>query len=94
MVVITLSEIIKLVVLAILLVAFILFFIISYIKNFIDRKFKHNCFECKHYYLRDVAGAGDCCWYRCKLNKEFDDEHSMNDRYKFRKCKEFEEKER
>ena len=91
MVVITLSDIIGLIVLGIFIVAIILYGLYLLISSFYDRKFKKNCFECKHYYLQDVAGAGDCCWYNCRLHNEYHkDRHSMNDKYMYRKCKDFE----
>lgn len=85
MVIVTFSDLLIIVV----IIAFIIGFIIGRIKAWYDSKFKQNCFECKHYYLRNVAGAGDRCWYQCKLHSEFDDTHSFNDHYKYRKCKDF-----
>ena len=90
MIVWTIGDIIGCVFLAVLLFLFFIYLIIIIIKSLIDRNFKKNCFECKYYYLEDVAGAGDCCWYNCKIYKEYHkDRHKMNDRYKYRKCKDF-----
>lgn len=91
MVVVTLSDIIGLIVLGIFIIAIILYGLYLIISSFYNRKFKKNCFECKHYYLQDVAGAGDCCWYNCRIHNEYHkDRHSMNDKCMYRKCKDFE----
>lgn len=91
MIVITLNDIIWLSIVALAVIVFIIWFIICLIKSWYDKMFKKNCFDCKHYYLQDVAGAGDCCWYNCKIHNEYHkDRHSMNDSYIYRKCKDFE----
>ena len=70
-----------------LLLLFFLF--ILSIKYKIDRKFKKNCFECKHYKLHSVAPFGGRCKYKCDL-KNIYYIHDFNDRVKLTKCKEFE----
>lgn len=91
MVVVTIRDMVGIGFVIILIVSFIIGFIIGRIKAWYDVKFKKNCFDCKYYYLQDVAGAGDCCWYNCKLHSEYHkDRHSMNDRYIYRKCEDFE----
>ena len=55
---------------------------------------KKNCYECKHYELDNVAGCGDCCFYRCKLYNRKDKGVSLNESTHLERCKEFEEKER
>lgn len=91
MIVITLSDIIGLVVLGIFIFDIIFYGLYLVVFNFYNHKFKNNCFECKHYYLQDVAGAGDCCWYNCRIHNEYHkDRHSMNDKCMYRKCKDFE----
>ena len=64
--------------------------IVLKIVNWYNRTFRKNCFECRNYYLSNVASYGDCCWFKCKKHNEFDDRHSMNDRYYYRKCNDFE----
>ena len=55
---------------------------------------KKNCYECKHYTLDNVAGCGDCCFYKCKLYNRKDDGVSFNETTHLERCKAFEEKER
>ena len=91
MLVITLDDIFSISFVIILIVLFIIWLIIIRIKAWYDVKFKKNCFECKHYYLQDVAGAGDCCWYNCRIHSEYHkNRHSMNDNYFYVKCNDFE----
>ena len=70
-----------------LLLLFFLF--ILSIKYKIDRKFKKNCFKCKHYKLHSVAPFGGSCKYKCTLKNMYCN-HNFNDRVKLTKCKEFE----
>ena len=63
--------------------------IILSIKYKIDRKFKKNCFECKHYELHSVTPFGGNCRYKCTLKNIYCN-HNFNDRVKLTKCKEFE----
>ena len=81
---------IKLLLLIPLLISLLLLFILS-IKYKIDRKFKKNCFECKHYKLNSVSSFGGVCSYKCTL-KNIYCIHNFNDRVKLTKCKEFEMK--
>ena len=90
-VIVSIFDIIKLVVLFTVLIASAIFIIVCMIQGWYNTKFKNNCFKCKHYYLRDVASAGDCCWYSCKCNKDINDQHSMNDNYMYRKCNNYKE---
>ena len=69
----------------------IISFLISVIKCKIDRKYKKNCFECKHYKLHSVASCGDRCKYKCSLKNIYCN-HSFNDRVKLTKCENFESK--
>ena len=69
----------------------IISFLISVIKCKIDRKYKKNCFECKHYKLHSVGSCGDRCKYKCSLKNIYCN-HSFNDRVKLTKCENFESK--
>lgn len=89
MVIITIEDIIGIIFGILIIVSFAIFIFYSIINNWINKHFKKNCFDCKNYYLKDVAGAGDRCWYSCRKNKNIIDTHSMNDSYKYRKCKDF-----
>lgn len=74
-----------------IIIVLLIFAIISFIKFKINKKFKKNCFKCKHYNLFDVASVGNRCRYKCnKLNRM--DSHNMNNHYNFIKCKLFETK--
>lgn len=79
----------------ILLIPLLIFLLLSFflfilsIKDKIDRKFKKNCFKCKHYKLDSVASFGGVCRYKCTL-KNIYCKHNFNDRVKLIKCKEFE----
>lgn len=89
MMVITFTEMIGFCFLGIIIIACIIAGVALGIRTLYDRKFKQNCMDCQYYYLKDVAGAGDCCWYSCKLHSEYNDRHSMNDDYHYRKCDSF-----
>lgn len=88
-IVITLSDILELGIIGIFIVAFIISFIIGWLKAKYDLKHKKNCFKCKYYKLDDVASCGDKCWYRCNKYNRIDD-HSMNNHYNFVKCDNYE----
>lgn len=80
--------IIPLGILGLIILYVLLYILISFIKSL----FCKNCFKCKHYKLYNVAGSGDCCWYRCdKL--DITNSHSMNDTVYYKKCKYYEEEE-
>lgn len=78
--------IIPLSILALIIIYILLTILISFIKSL----FCKNCFKCKYYKLYNVAGYGDCCWYKChkldKINK-----HTMNDNVFYERCKYYEE---
>lgn len=94
MVVITLSEIIHYAIIGLIIIGFILACVISYIINTYKEKSKkwHNCFECKHYYCRDVASFGGISYDKCEITG-IEDRHDFNDSVEYRKCKNFENKE-
>lgn len=65
--------------------------LVTILYNIIANHFKQNCYECHNYKLDGVAGAGDCCWYKCDICN-YVDRHSMNDSTQYRKCDKFEPK--
>lgn len=86
MLVITIGDIIGIIIGTAIITVLVLMRIVDiYFKK--SKKWK-NCYECENYYLKDVAGAGDCCWYKCKIHN-YEDAHSMNDCTMYRKCKNF-----
>lgn len=86
---VNLLELIPIIIIACCFICWVVYIIISMFLN----KFKKNCYECKHYDLYDVAGAGDMCWYKCDLKEDRDTGTSMNTKCKYVKCKNFEKKE-
>jgi len=68
-----------------LILLVVLIFLFLTIKFKIDRKFKKNCFKCKHYKLHNVSSVGGKCTYKCH---KFDrtDRHDMNTNYNLVKC--------
>lgn len=89
MIVVTISEVTGLILLGVIILLFLDTIIISIITSWFNKKFRQNCYECKHYYLKNVASFGDCCWYACDKDDSIEDRQSMNDRFMYRKCKEF-----
>lgn len=94
MVVITLSDIIGIGVFIFFVIIILLCLIVGFISNIYKEKSKkwHNCFECKHYYCRDVASFGGISFDKCKITG-VEDRHDFNDSVEYRKCKNFENKE-
>lgn len=93
MIVVTLSELIKVLILGIVIIGFILCFAITYILNTYKEKSKkwHDCTKCKYHYLYDTPKlGGDECRYRCEKGY-YDDWHKHNNII-WTKCKEFQEK--
>jgi hypothetical protein len=88
MIVITLKDIIGLIILGI----FILIFIISFIKAWLDSIFKKNCYECKHYKFYSTHSCGDSCDYKC-YKKDRIDVANYNDTIHYEKCDDFDRKE-
>lgn len=73
----------------------VILILIAYIKETYKRKSKRwkNCGECEFYYLKDVAGCGDCCWYGCELDNNIVDRTTISgNNIKYRKCKDYKEK--
>ena len=88
---ITLGDLIGIVFLILIIGATIIYSIIRVIYTELKKIGKKNCYKCKYYDLADVAGAGDCCWYRCKKHNRKDNGVSMNEREHYEKCKDFKE---
>lgn len=86
---ITAGDLVGIVFLLLILVLLIVGSIIHVIVDTFRKIGKKNCYECKYYVLDDVAGAGDCCWYRCKKHNRRDNGVSMNTREHYEKCKDF-----
>lgn len=87
MIVITLDDILTLIVIGI----FILIFIVSIIKSWLDCVFKKNCCECKHWKFYSTHSCGDSCDYKChKRNKIIVEKFHCTSHYE--KCDEFEKK--
>ena len=94
MIIITLSELISLGLFTFFIITMITLMLIVYLENIYKRKSKKwkNCKDCKFYYLRNVAGWGERCWYGCKLKADIEDETTATARFIYRKCKDYEEK--
>ena len=89
----TIEDIIGIIVIAVLIIIFVISFIWCLIKRFIDKHFKNNCYDCKYWYLDNVAGAGGIGWYKCKKNYfKGTIEQEFNDSEHYEKCSEFERK--
>lgn len=72
------------------ILSIIVYTILSILLTAITNIFKKNCYECKHYYLKDVASYGDACWYGCDINKDIHDQQTMNSKSAYRKCNKYE----
>lgn len=72
-----------------LIIIFAIIYIIITIINALFNIGKKNCYYCKYYELDDVAGCGDCCWYRCTKHNRKDGGTSMNTREYLERCKDF-----
>lgn len=94
MIIVTLSELISLILFTFFIIIMITLMLIVYLKNIYKRKSKKwkNCRDCKFYYLKNVAGCGDRCWYGCKLKEDIEDETTMNTRFIYKKCKDYKER--
>lgn len=86
MVIITLTDILRISIFVLFIAVFIIGFVISIILNTYKEKSKkwHDCTKCKNHYFRDTPD-----WYSCKKNL-YDGSHHHND-VVWTKCKEFEE---
>lgn len=95
MLVITIGDIIGIIIGIIIITVLALMLIKAIIIDIYFKKSKKwkNCYECENYHLKDVAGAGDRCWYKCKIHN-YEDAHSMNDCTMYRKCKNFKAEEK
>lgn len=94
MIIITLSELIILGFFVFFILSIILLIILAHIEEIYKRKSKKwkNCSNCDHYYLKDVAGCGDRCWYGCELKVDITDETTISgNNIKYRKCNDYKE---
>ena len=89
MIVVTLSEVIGIVVIAAIIIISIIVIIYESIMN---KFFRKNCYECKYYKFYSADAPGSNCKYICKKTEEIDI-NGLNDRCKYRKCKNFIKKE-
>ena len=90
----TIGDIIEIIVIALIIVIVVIWFICSLIKKIINKFFKKNCYECKHWYLYNVSSVGGIDWHKCKKNC-FEEaiRGEFNDSEHYEKCSEFERKE-
>lgn len=90
MIVVTLSELIKVCIISIIIISFILYLIITCILNTYKEKSKkwHDCTKCKYHHLYDTPKlGGNSCRYKCEKGY-YDEWHEHNDII-WTKCKEF-----
>ncbi len=91
MIVITFDDIMTIIILAIIILLFIVNIISISIKDWINRKFKKNCYKCKHYEYYGT-NLGQDCNYKCYKHNRID-LVNVNSWEHFEKCDDFEEKE-
>lgn len=65
--------------------------LISILKLIWDKKFKQNCYDCKHYHTYDIDSCGGGCTKECRL-KNRKDRSMIGNNINLVKCKEFEPK--
>lgn len=92
MVVITINDIISFILIGLLILGFITYIGYGFIRERFDRKFRKNCYKCKHWKLNNVAGSGGIAWYKCEKNCLEDEiRQDFNDTEYYVKCEKFEE---
>ena len=72
-----------------LFVVFIVMILRFTIINWYNKKFKKDCFKCKHWYLHNVSSYGGYCHWKCKKNHR-ETIPMIKDNHLYVKCCEFE----
>lgn len=89
-IVVTVSELIEMIVVAIAVLGIVISILIYFILGWFNKHFRQNCYKCKNWKLTDVASFGNRCCYTCeKQNKAF--AQDMNDKERYVKCADYQE---
>lgn len=86
MIIITLSDIMWIIIFGLILIGIFLYGIYLFFYDKFSKRFRKNCFDCKYYKLKDVAGSGGICYYKCTLRPDIERTHDMNDNIYYCKC--------